>query len=657
MPDTLPPPPPGATPIAAAPPPPPQGAVPIADMSDLSDIPDSGFGGLGEAETALHLGSEMLSQIPAALASGFELATSSPGERVSNARKASESVTRTMTYKPRTVEGQVLSSTVDTLGRVIPAGMDAASWALYKATDSPALGATADVAMQSIPIILGGRFAAGEAGSEAAANAAAESARTAARAAHYIETETGLKWNNLSDSFKAMMLSVARDAQDLKRLDPKAVEREARAASQPVPVPITRGQATRDTAQLTAEESIRRSKAGEPLRHVMNRQDEALYANLDVLRGKAAPGSKAKTPRDVGASVQGVVRRKLEVMEDRVDALYTEARKAGETAGPVDVTPLVEWFKDPSNRRNAGFVGSALKDYADESGVVSVNNLERIRQEAVAKSFGKDGAESHYAGQAVKVIDQMLDQAGGEKYRAARAARRAVGDEFERQTAIHKLAGEKGRTTDRAVALEDTLDHVVIRGSADDLAKVKQTLLSGDTKAQGATAWKDLQAGTIDYLREVAGGKRGVQNEEGAAQFNSRFLDALHDLNQDGKLDILFGKEVADRIRLLAQTVHDVRTTPATRISGSDSVPRILEVMEKAKKIPLPGAMLREAVQTGIDLHRRGQQRTAAIEATKPPTAASARQATRAGAQPGQSLQRFTPAAVMGTESLETEQP
>lgn len=487
------------------------------------------------------------------------------------------------------------------------------------ATGSPAVGAGVNTAIQAVPMFIGG---AETESAKAMQGAAAASAAAATRAMQYVEGVTGIPWAKLSASARAMMTSIAKDAQDLAKLDPKATERVLRAQSLDAPVPMTAGQANRDLSQITREESIRKSDAGQPLRDTMSAQDEALHRNLDILKQDAGKGSKVATRADVGKSVQGVARRKLDVLEQQKNTLYDKAKAAGETAEPVDLTALKDWLKQPVNERNAGFLKSAIADY-EKGGRVSINDLEEIRKEAVANAMGPRSTTTHYAGEAVGIIDGILDKAGSGLYKQARAANRAIKEEFDRQGAIRQLSGEKGRTTDRTVALEDTIDHVLVRGSNEDLQKVKETLTSGPTKAQGERAWRDLQAGVIDYLKEKAGGKRRILNEEAQGQFNSTFLDALYDLDRDGKLNTLFGESIANRIRTLAKTVHDVRTTPAGRISGSDSVPRILNTLESAMKItdvPVLGPMIRGAGK----LYKMGAAGRDAEKALKTPLAEAA---------------------------------
>lgn len=475
---------------------------------------------------------------------------------------------------------------IDDVFGMVEKGADWAGTKTLEATGSPLAATAVNVGIQAVPMLAGSAEAGG---AKAAEEAAAEAARAAMRAKQYLEVHTSLKWSDVSDGVKALLSSVAKDANDLDGLDPKAVERVARAHSQNVP--ITRGQATRDPAQLGAEANLMKTQAGKGLVQTRADQDAALHHNLALIRGDVAPTAKATTTTGAGQSVQGAARRKLQVLEAQKNRLYTKARKDGETAAPVDIAALKEWLSQPVNQRHAGFLNSAIGDY-EKGGRVSVNDLENIRKEAVAYTLGPPSEQGHYAGEAIGKIDEILDRSGGSVYKAARRANRDIKEEFDRQSAIKALTGSKTGTTDRRVALEDTVDQVLLRGSADDLRKVKQTLTQGgteQTRKRGAQGWADLQAAGIDYLREKAGGARRITNADEGQQFQSQFLDALHDMDRDGKLDVLFGERAAQRIRLLSKTVTDVRTTPALGIAGSDTMANILNTMERVSKIPLIG--------------------------------------------------------------------
>jgi hypothetical protein len=176
---------------------------------------------------------------------------------------------------------------------------------------------------------------------------------------------------------------------------------------------------------------------------------------------------------------------------------------------------------------------------------------------------------------------------------------------------MRDMVSDKPGTTDRATALEDTFDRVIRSGSAEQLVQFKNSLTTGGdaaTRIAGNNAWKALQGATVDYLRSKAAGTRAIPGEKGQLQFNSTFLDALHDIDADGKLETIFGVQKAKQVREIAQAVRDVRTKPTGRIAGSDTVPRIIKTLERATDIPGVGPVIGGSVKAVQKVYAMGQE-------------------------------------------------
>lgn len=584
------------------------------------------FTPLPGAEEALHVGSEMAAFPVEAAGSLYELATAPPGQRAKSAAQASEAIGQAMTYQPRTSVGKATAKVTDA---ILGAPAKFADWATKDIAENPwvkkILGPTgseyaqavADLAIQAVPAVLGGKLVPKGAEVAETPEAAAE------RAKSYVASHTALDWSALPDAFRKALTAIASDAKSLEKIDPEALQREARLAK--LGVPATRGQITRSLPQLTREEAITKTDAGTDVRNINAEQDRVLHENLDKLRGET--GGKAETRQQVGESVQGAARAKLDHLRGEYQVAYQKAKAAGAGLEPADIAPLREWLKNPTNARNAGYLKSAIADYVEkdadgkplENGRVTINDLEEIRKEATANAK-KPGPDGHFAKEAVGVIDKILDDSGSAVYKEARSKFKAVKDEFDRQGRISGLVKSKGYTRDRAVALEDTFDSVVVKGSKEQLEGVKKTLISGGRSFKGIQAWRDLQGATIDYLKDKAAGKRAIPGEKSQLQFNSTFLDALHDLDKDGKIDVLFGPEAATKIRELADATRDVRTKPTGRISGSDTTPRILNFLEKLAVVPggkyVAGAakVVRKVGSIGEETREAARAKTSPLE-------------------------------------------
>ncbi len=564
----------------------------------------------GAAETAAHVGSQMAAFPVEAGASLYKLATAPSGTKIQAANQAVEDVGNAMTYQPRTAAGQTMSKGVDTvLGLPARAGDAAGQWVTDK-TGSTALGAATDVGVQAIPVLLGAREASG-ARVAAGARAAQTATEAATRAKNYVASRTGLDWSALPDALKDTLTRIAKDAQGLDRLDPKAVERQAQLRA--LDLPATRGEVTRNRAQLTTEENLIKSDAGQPLADIREQQDARLTQLVDDL--KASTGAKAETRTQVGQSVQGALRGKLKATKQAASKAYRFANELGENEFTT-VEPLQKFLTDPINDANVGTdIRARLKAYSSEDGQISLAHLEDIRQELTAAAKTPDKS-AHYAGEAVKVIDGIMDNAGSSAYKNARAGWKAMKDEFDKQGRIKKLVSEKGMSSDRATAIEDTLDFIT-KSPAEDIGKIKQSLIGGKSPSPaGIQAWKDVQGGVIDKLKEAAQGPGAITGEKGAPQFGAGFIKAFDEMEKDGKVEQIFTKPQADQLRKIRQAVETLRTKPKSGITGSDTVPRLINMLDKITKIPLVGDVLGGGVKAVQKLHQMGQEGRRVREAT-----------------------------------------
>lgn len=581
---------------------------------------------------------QMVTGAAGAVAGGLrglaDVATGHGSEAADDVRSTQEA----MTYQPRTESGKMISGAVAAPFNLLAKGADKAGQVTSDVTGSPAAGAAVNTAIQAAPSLLGLK------GAKVASGA---SAATAAKAAEAYAGRIGLVWNDLAVKTRETLTSIAKDSKNLDNLDPTAVKRVARA--QAIDVPITRGQATRQLSQLTHEENLSRSGTGAPIMKVKGQQDIRLHKQLDTLRDET--GSTVKTRSELGESVQGAERAKLRTLEADYRLKYRKAKQTGETKSPVDATPLDDWLNVPANKRNAGYLRQALEDYKkDESGSIRINDLEEVRKEANVKVGSADKTEAHYAKQAVKVIDDILDKSGGDAYKTARKAFGKTREEFDRQGLVKSLTSAKGRTTDRAVALEDTFDKVVRSGSNEQLKGLIDSLTKGGTKktqASGAKAVNDLRAATIDYLKEKAAGKRAIRGEDEQLSFNSPFIDAVEELDTAGKLDTLFGEKARNTIRQIRQVTHDVRTTPPDRIAGPNTTPRLIALLDKLSNIPVVGDVAGGVAKAGKKLYDMGKESREARAAAVNPLDEAAKSAGQAIKRKNtlQDLQRAAPSA------------
>lgn len=636
---------------------------------------------VGQVEAGLSMASGALALPIAAGASAYELATAPSGEKAKRAAEASQGVTEALTYQPRSEAGK---ATTEAAGKVLGLPGEAGEYAQEKVGQAlegkvsvgteEAARATARMVPEALAAVAGARV--GEA-LEGRATSAAKAAATAAKATEtttlnaakdFVTSKVGMKWEDVPDGLKKKLRLVARDPKELAKLDPETVEVEARAER--LNMPLTRGQAERDPAQLGSESRISKNP-GNPVSKIKAAQDEALHTAVDEVRDST--GATAQTREAVGRSVQDeALRPKVAASKKNYDRLYKTAR-ATEPDAAVPPDPLYELLKGSPELQHLKFMESWLKKakveteetkpsepkswtntrrrrFGQEPGKgtgedvpklrnLNLKELDDLRKKASGISK-KGGDDAYYAGEVVKAIDQAFEKvpAAAKAWRAARDAFKQHKIEFEDQKAVKDLATDKSRT-DRSTGLSDTTDKI-LGYDAEDIAKLKKSLTEGgtpQTRANGAKAWKNVQAGVIDYLREKAHGKRANINENRQDEFNAAFRDAFNELNKDGKIDVIFDKQQAAKLREIYQAVGDVRTEPSSRVHGSDTatnleaqrVENTLSALEKVAKVPVVGPPIAGTVGIARSVWDAGRGTRAAAHAkTTPVTEAAARAKT-----------------------------
>lgn len=605
-------------------------------------VPDVG---LGYAETGLSMitgglasaAGGYLGLAQGAYNVGAEAMGGKPG--MSAADRASE-IQKNYTYQPRTQEGKLTSAAISYPFEQLEKGAQFAGQKVAEKTKSPAAAAATETAIQAIPIVLSEGIKGVKGVRAARAGGTAETTAEAsidaqAKVKDYAQKH-GIDLGNFSSKVSEALHDIAASGTDLSSLPPEAVARAARLEA--LGIPATRGQILRDLEQLTKEENVSKSTAGADIRKIKTDQDVRLGTLIDDLRRET--GATAETREQVGKSVQGAARAKVrELKKD-----YQTARKAAEEAGalqaPVPTDAIEAWMAEPGNLRQYPSLRTALDEYLpkDKNGkpirgsVIPINDMVKVLEEANANSRGQPSASTVKAGQAADVIKQVLEQNGPDVWKESRAKYARYKAEFDRQGAVRKLVTEKGLSSDRAVALESTVDHI-LKSPSEDIAKIKKALTEGGSDAanrRGAQAFADIRAGVIDKLREAAN-KSEITGEAGQLQINSGFNRLFKQLDKDGKIDQIFTKPQAAQLRRISQAIEDVRTTPSARIAGSPTAANMTALaLSMLDKFPF-GQYISGAVSLAKKVGKVGEEGREVRKATTSPIEEAAAKAKRAG--------------------------
>lgn len=369
----------------------------------------------------------------------------------------------------------------------------------------------------------------------------------------------------------------------------------------PVPVELTKGQATRDFGQLRFEqEAAKNPELGAPIRERMAEQNKAVRQSFDAWVDET--GAQAPDNRATGIAVDKALTAKAARDKAEIRVAYKDAEKAGEMAAPVSVQQLIDVLNDSvSAESTAPVLSAARKELIRLGGAMedangnliakdmTLANAEQLRK-FVNKVTGNDPTNIKFAGDLKRAIDASTEGAGGELYAKARSLRAKYADQYENRAVIADLLNNKRGMADRRVALEDVFDRVVFRGSLDDMRFARKVLQTGGE--EGQQAWREVQGAAVRYIRDEA--TKNVQRDAwGNEIISPAALDkAIKRLDTDGKLDYLFGKRGAEKLRAVNDLTKTMFTTPPGSVNTSNTTSVLLAALDMAASgsagMPLP---------------------------------------------------------------------
>jgi len=527
----------------------------------------------------------MLTSVPSALAYGYVPSGSSP-----EVRQAAEERAAKYQYTPRSPVSQ------DVLQTVGEALTDAKIPPFI-----PVLGTTARATQQARQISPIPSFAA----------STVEKAKPAV--------------NRLADALRE---------QDVPRLSgvgaaevPDVQNRIALAQGLRVPVPLRKGQATRELGQQQFEAEMAKTypkDVGRPIIESSLNQNDRILLNFDAfVDATGAQKAGEFNLREVGKVVDSALVNEANRVKKKITDLYTVAREKGETQEPVSYASLKTYIEQqtPTVRTKL----APILDAVDEqiklndpkgTGAISINQIEDIFQ-FINKNYDPTDAVANVHVRAMKdAINAATEGKGGEYYQTARAMRAKYAREFENVGYIDKLLSKKAGTTDRAVALEDVFDHSIVKGSLDDVRAIGRTLKKAGP--EGEQAWRELQGQTIEQMKAAV--TKSIQRDETGNPIVSpkQFDTFVKNLDADGKLDYIFGKKGAQEIRDLRDTAITVYS-PVAGINQSNTASALTQALDRIRgsalsKLPMGIGSLYEVGAEMATKKKLGKQVQEAVD-------------------------------------------
>lgn len=383
----------------------------------------------------------------------------------------------------------------------------------------------------------------------------------------------------------------------------KAILRQEAANELPVPIKLTEGQKTRDFAQQRFErETAKMEDVGAPLRERFAQQREQLTQNIDSFIDDTGTQFGEGSARAVGELLDDVLKKRMARDKTATRVKYKTAYKSEEAKAlaPADRKVKISEGTDleydgsvvdyinsrPTGLSESGVIDNAIKMgqklgvlVKKEDGTVSANPTATIKQMEEFRTEINAGLPAIPSRTQVRdatvikaLIDKTTEPVAGKLFQLARKSRARMARDYESVGLIKKLLATKSGTEDRVIALENTVDSVILSPtvSRDQLVMLRR-LLQTKTKGEGAQVWKELQAGTLRHIRDQAT-KSATLDEAGNRIFSpAQFDKVITQLDKNGKLDFVFGKKQAEQLRILNDVSKDVLTSPPGAVNTSNT--------------------------------------------------------------------------------------
>lgn len=528
---------------------------------------------LGAGETALALGTGMtggtlgtvtgtVGQMAREALAG-QFGTREAADRIEQAGMQAAS---NLTYAPRTEQGQAQSRAVgEVLQQAIPLGMlpgQLAGLAQGVAAARPAAAVAARAA--AVPVQQAGAAVAGGAKRAAGAVAAAPVRAMEAVGLREPAPATGAAGGMRSGGAAATPAELARYEQ---------------ARSLPVPMheKLTVGEVTRDPETLAFEKEQIRGPEGQPLRTRAEEKNLAVMQNIDALFDMT--DAQSASAIEAGGKVQKALMDGYQAAKNKTRAAYKEAEKAGELEAGVELTTVIDYINNNiaeadlapvlnAARKKAIAIGAAVEG-PDGQLVAAPTTL--AKAEGLRQTFqraGYEGADMFHGKQLRDVFDTATEGLGGDLYALARKTRREQAMKFENRAVVSRLVSNVKGMEDPKVFADKVFQKSILGAAPQEITFLKRVLqTSGD---DGKQAWKELQGSLIRHIEQKATQGNGMDSQGRPLVSSNQLHRTVQELDSNGRLDIVLGKQKAAVVRDLNEVVRYITTVPpGTQINNS----------------------------------------------------------------------------------------
>ena len=378
------------------------------------------------------------------------------------------------------------------------------------------------------------------------------------------------------------------------------MDRQLQADTLPVPIKLTKGQATQDPVLISKERNERGFK--EQFVERLNEQNKMLLENANEIKNKTAPDVYA--PNHVGNATDAIeiLQGKVKSNSDAITNAYNELDKLG--AGKIQVdsqTFANEAMKALSEKDDIDFLPKEFKDklkaYEDGKSM-NFNQFEHLRTQIATAARGPsvDGNVVHALTLLRSELEKLpLVNESAEAKVVADKARGLAKNEFDLL--------DKNRPT------YNPLYAKVANGAADTKNFIQEFVLGSKNKdfdkslaiiQDDPIAVQHMRAGAMDWIIR--------DSTDASGNFAvSKFNKHIQNLDVNGKLTKLFGED-AETLRKLVNTGRHIEARPKGSFVNESGTavglgamakehgPKLLEKIPGVKYVATPVNMVREYI-------------------------------------------------------------
>ena len=358
-------------------------------------------------------------------------------------------------------------------------------------------------------------------------------------------------------------------------------------------VNLTRGEAMRDSDQLSFEKEQLKGPLGAPLRNRAEESRLKLLQDFDSSIEKTGAESVFAGPSATGQTLVNALGEGYNAAKNKVNVLYKKARKSDEANAQVDLASIVKLGEgeDAIETSLVGYVNNRLQGVEpkiaenakkqmirfgiaseDETGQLmprqaTVRQLEDFRSEMAGSSDVTVPRQMRDETIIKKLVDATTEPVAGPLFKEARQARTEMGRKFENRAIVARLVKNRKGMDDPQVAADQVFKKSILGASPAEITFLKRVLQT--TEGGGKQAWKELQGATLKHIRDKATDNVNTDSMGRPVLSADKINKAIKELDQNGRLDVILGKEMAARVRDLNEVSQYINTVPPGTLVNS----------------------------------------------------------------------------------------